>query len=93
VEFTNLSHTHSHPRCKFTPKEDEKLKSWVEKYGNRHWEAIAEPVPGPSARQCRDRYKNYLLGNLVTTPWSSAEDQVVREKYVEFGAKWKKKWK
>ncbi|CAN0034213.1 unnamed protein product, partial [Ectocarpus sp. 8 AP-2014] len=34
---------------------------------------IALSLPGRSARQCRDRWFNYLDPNLKTTPWSTQE--------------------
>ncbi|CBJ31407.1 Myb protein [Ectocarpus siliculosus] len=37
------------------------------------WKKIALSLPGRSARQCRDRWFNYLDPNLETTPWSTQE--------------------
>jgi hypothetical protein len=84
----NPVHKHTRPRSKFTGEEDEKLRALVTQLGNRHWEAIAQYMPGRTARQCRDRYKNYLLDSLVSTPWTQEEDQILREKYAELGPKW-----
>ncbi|CBJ30131.1 Myb-like DNA-binding domain containing protein [Ectocarpus siliculosus] len=37
------------------------------------WKKIALSLPGRSARQCRDRWFNYLDTNLKMTPWSTQE--------------------
>jgi hypothetical protein len=45
-------------------------------------------MPTRSARQCRDRYKNYLIDDLVTEAWAPQEDAVIVEKFHEIGPKW-----
>jgi hypothetical protein len=79
---------HNCPRRKFTSEEDERLRALVDQIGTSHWESIASLMPNRSARQCRDRYKNYLLGTIVTTPWTSDEDDLIRAKYGELGPRW-----
>jgi hypothetical protein len=56
--------------------------------GDRHWEAIATYLPSLTGRQCRDRYKNYLLDTLAPGPWLPDEDEIVVQKYAELGPKW-----
>jgi type IV secretory pathway VirB10-like protein len=41
-------------------------------------------------RQCRERYKSYLAPHLSTSEWTSQEDQLLCEKYQQFGPKWVK---
>jgi hypothetical protein len=79
---------HTHARCKFTLEEDDKLRTLVSQFGTRHWESIAQYLPGRTARQCRDRYKNYLLESLVAAPWSADEDQLLRQKFAQIGPRW-----
>jgi hypothetical protein len=76
------------PRRKFTNQEDVKLRSLVEQLGAKSWEEIAKFMPSRSARQCRDRYKNYLLDSLVASPWTPNEDAIIVERYRELGPKW-----
>jgi hypothetical protein len=45
-------------------------------------------MPNRSARQCRDRYKNYLLDSIITSPWRPDEDEVIRIKFAELGPRW-----
>jgi hypothetical protein len=75
-------------RRKFTPEEDLQLRSLVEQLGTKHWEEISRYLPDRSARQCRNRYKNYLLDSLVTNPWTREEDAVLIEKFHQIGPKW-----
>jgi hypothetical protein len=75
-------------RRKFTAGEDEKLKDLVERYGTKSWEEIAQYMPERSARQCRDRFKNYLDNELISDPWQPHEDQLLLQKYREIGPKW-----
>jgi hypothetical protein len=45
-------------------------------------------MPNRTARQCRDRYKNYLLDSLVCDAWAPGEDAIIVEKFREIGPKW-----
>ena len=75
---------------KFTPDEDEKLKKLVETIGSQKWDLIAKEMPGRNGRQCRDRYKNYLMPGYFTGQWSKEEDLILRKKYYEYGPQWSK---
>ena len=48
-------------RKKFSSEEDKRLKELVELHGAKNWDKIAELMPGRTGRQCRDRYRNYLI--------------------------------
>jgi hypothetical protein len=75
-------------RHKFTPDEDLQLRSLVERFGTKNWEEIARMIPARSARQCRDRYKNYLTDTVIPTPWTPEEDKLLIEKFHQIGPKW-----
>jgi hypothetical protein len=77
-------HTHT---C-FSPKEDEQLRMVVDTIGTRRWDIVASFLPFRTPRQCRDRYRNYLLDFLVIVPWTPAEDEIVCRKYAQIGPKW-----
>jgi hypothetical protein len=81
-------HKHLHHRHCFSPKEDEQLRMVVDQIGTRRWDIVASFLPFRTPRQCRDRYKNYLLDFLVAVPWTPAEDEIVRREYAEIGPKW-----
>jgi len=76
-------------KSKFTPVEDEKLRKLVSIHGVANWSAVALELPGRSARQCRDRYSNYLDPGLNTNNWKPEEDHQLLEKYMSIGPHWR----
>lgn len=87
---SSASNDKSLHRRKFTEEEDHKLKELVEKHGCKKWESIAALIPGRTGRQCRDRYKNYLVPGYFNGQWSQTEDDILREKFLEMGPQWSK---
>lgn len=75
-------------RIKFSREEDEHLKKLVEKMGPRKWKNIARNMPGRTERQCRDRYKNYLMPGYFNGQWTREEDEMLLRKHKELGSKW-----
>ncbi|OHS95844.1 Myb-like DNA-binding domain containing protein [Tritrichomonas foetus] len=73
---------------KFSPEEDNLLIKTVNKLGPKRWKIIASFIEGRSARQCRDRYTNYLKPDLVFARWTPEEDYLLVQKYYENGPKW-----
>jgi hypothetical protein len=45
-------------------------------------------MPGRSARQCRDRWTNYLAPTISFEPWTAEEDALIARKVAECGTKW-----
>lgn len=79
----------THPRMPFTSQEDELLSKLVKTYGTNNWQSISTQIPGRNARQCRDRWLNYLSPDVVNGPWTAEEEELLVEKYKEFGPSWK----
>jgi hypothetical protein len=52
------------------------------------WEGIARRLPGRTARQCRERWTNYLSPSLRSDPWVDAEDRLLVEKVNELKFAW-----
>lgn len=86
----NRDNPTGHQRKKFTEEEDTKLKILVEKMGPKKWDIIAKQMPGRTGRQCRDRYKNYLMPGFFSGQWSKEEDELLHQKYMEYGSQWSK---
>ncbi|OHT05974.1 Myb-like DNA-binding domain containing protein [Tritrichomonas foetus] len=84
---TNKKHS---IKVKFTPEEDEKLKMLVMAHGTSAWSFIAHLMGTRNHRQCRERWKNYINPSLRSDPWTLEEDQLLVDKYAEFGPKWNK---
>ena len=77
-----------HPKDKFTPAEDAKLKILVSLFGIGSWNKISEKMGTRNPRQCRDRYKNYLAPNLNNSPWTIEDDIKLEELVQKMGKKW-----
>lgn len=76
-------------RRKFTEEEDKLLSKLVSEMGPRKWDQIAKKMPNNrTARQCRDRYSNYLIPGFFNGEWSKEEDELLYKKYQEYGPKW-----
>ena len=89
AKFFN-SQTESNSKCRksFSPKEDERLKMLVAKYGTDNWSAIEKEMPGRNVRQCRERYKHYLSPEISQRPWTAEEDELLLAKVNEYGSRW-----
>lgn len=76
-------------RHRFSQAEDMLLKNLVaEANGVVNWKDIASKMGTRTARQCRERYKNYLKPTIVKKNWTKDEDSIILQKYQELGNKW-----
>lgn len=58
---------------------------------NFDWNEIAQQMKtGRNARQCRERWLNYLSPSVVNGPWTDEEEELLCNKYNEIGPHWKK---
>lgn len=53
------------------------------------WCKIADNMPNRNARQCRDRWINYLSPTVVNGKWTEEEDHLLIEKYLTMGNCWR----
>jgi len=72
----------------FSPQEDALLSQIMYQQPFQTWIAVADQLPGRTARQCRDRWVNYLSPSNKNGPWSHEEDKLLAEKYLEYGPQW-----
>ena len=77
-------------RGNFSPEEDQLLSQLVLLNGEKSWKKIATLIKTKSARQCRDRWKNYLNPELVQDDFTPEEDQLLLKKFEEYGSQWQK---
>lgn len=91
---------------KFSPEEDEVLKRVIYALVERNpeilgdeanlkktinWQYVASQMHTKrNARQCRDRWLNYLSPSVVNGPWTPEEDNLLIQKYNDIGPYWKK---
>ncbi|OHT17378.1 Myb-like DNA-binding domain containing protein [Tritrichomonas foetus] len=79
---------HCSLRKKFSLEEDNMLRTLVENCGLNQWNIVAQYMKNRTARQCRDRYRNYLQPGFFNGQWSAQEDEMLYQKYQEFGPQW-----
>ena len=77
-------------KTKFTPEEDLKLINIVSSNCCFSWSQVALLMQTRNARQCRERWNNYLNPYLRNDPWSPEEDALLMQKHDEYGTQWRK---
>ncbi|KAE9009002.1 hypothetical protein PF005_g10980 [Phytophthora fragariae] len=74
---------------RWTPEQDEALKTAVAELGHRNWMAVAERVPGRDNAQCLQRWNKVLKPGLVKGPWSVEEDALLMEMMLKGYDNWR----
>jgi hypothetical protein len=74
--------------AKFSAAEDAQIKVLVDSFGEHDWYAISLRMPGRTARQCKERWANYLSPSLNTAAWTPEEDNLLLAKQREHGSRW-----
>jgi hypothetical protein len=77
--------TRRHP---FDTEEDALLMTLVAQNPFRGWDAIAREFENRTARQCRERWLNYLCPRVQVAPWTPQEDEFLVEMVSRFGRSW-----
>lgn len=76
------------PKQKFTEADDQKLISVVNQIGTKNWQEVAQMMGDRNARQCKERWENYLSPDINRDPWTQEEDDLLIEKQKEIGSRW-----
>jgi hypothetical protein len=84
----HVKHCPQAPKVKFASAEDRLLSNAVRMFGCANWHRIANLIPGRSARQCRERWTNYLNPDLFNGEWTADDDRMLLARYDEIGPKW-----
>jgi hypothetical protein len=82
---------HVHPkqsRHRFDAAEDFRLIRLVNRYGADDWISVKHEMPGRSARQCRERYMNYLSTRVTRAPWTQWEEEYLHLRHEEIWSRW-----
>jgi hypothetical protein len=75
-------------RRAFTSNEDALLARIMADQPFLPWLQVASQIPGRSARQCRDRWVNYVCPHNKNAPWTQAEDAFLIAKVRDMGQHW-----
>jgi len=75
----------------WTPEEDDKLKVMVEENLKHevNWALISKNFPGRTAKQCRERWNEYLNPMFDHSPFTLDEDNIILRGQQELGNAWK----
>jgi hypothetical protein len=74
---------------KFTRIEDFQLREVVRQVGTKDWSLVAIQMSPRTARQCRERWNNYINPVIDKMDWTAEEDRLLDAKFAELGSKWK----
>jgi len=76
----------------WSPNEDDLLRKAVKKHKRRMsdipWTSVAAMVPGRSAKQCRERWRNHVDPSISHAPWSEEENALLLRLYRDHDGKW-----
>ncbi|KAL4339507.1 hypothetical protein GQ457_08G002320 [Hibiscus cannabinus] len=74
----------------WSPEEDAKLKSYMEKHGTRsNWIALPQKIGlKRCGKSCRLRWLNYLRPNIKHGGFSEEEDNIICNLYLSIGSRW-----
>jgi len=72
----------------WTEEEDELLRTHVPLEAKGNWVAVAEHVPGRTAKQCRERWSLCLDPAISKEPWSPEEDELLLQLHDTHGNAW-----
>ncbi|EAY09222.1 Myb-like DNA-binding domain containing protein [Trichomonas vaginalis G3] len=75
---------------KFSEEEDRKLIQIVQTMGTNDWKKIAAHLKTRNARQCRERWNNYINPDLNESEWTVDEDELLIKLQKEYGTAWNK---
>ncbi|KAK7883922.1 hypothetical protein WMY93_027045 [Mugilogobius chulae] len=84
----NVAHesdSDSDKKIKWSPEEDENLKSLVKTLGKKDWKAVSSCLPGRTESQCMNRWNKTVDPALIKGYWSEEEDQQIISLVAKFG--------
>ncbi|CAI5747502.1 unnamed protein product [Peronospora destructor] len=56
--------------------------------GCHSWGEVAAHIPGRTAKQCRERWRNHLDPSINKSPFTPAEDGVIQDGFEKMGNRW-----
>uniref|UniRef100_H3HDD6 Myb-like DNA-binding protein n=1 Tax=Phytophthora ramorum TaxID=164328 RepID=H3HDD6_PHYRM len=68
-------------------EEDSTLEQMVLQ-GCHSWGEVAAHIPGRTAKQCRERWRNHLDPSINKSPFTPEEDNIIQEGFEKMGNRW-----
>jgi hypothetical protein len=75
-------------RHRFSRDDDNIIKHLYEVQRIRSWKEISHSLACKTAKQCKERYYNYLRPGVRNDEWTKEEDSLLRAKIMELGFQW-----
>jgi hypothetical protein len=75
-------------RHTFTAEEDARLVELLTGSPSLSWSEIASCLPRRTARQCRERWAEYLRPGIRVEPWTEEEDTLLLRQVEILGSRW-----
>jgi hypothetical protein len=72
----------------FSIEEDRMVLMLVATHGLKSWSLLASQMLNRTAKQCRERWHNYLNPSISRRPWSRDEDRILALRHRELGNRW-----
>jgi hypothetical protein len=76
-----------HPRSTFRADEDFRLRQLVARLGES-WTEVAAHMEDRNARQCKERWMNYLSPSILKRSWTDEEDELLLQQVIVNGPVW-----
>ncbi|CAH0479277.1 unnamed protein product [Peronospora belbahrii] len=68
-------------------EEDSTLEQMVMQ-GCHSWGEVAAHIPGRTAKQCRERWRNHLDPSINKSPFTAEEDSIIQNGFEKMGNRW-----
>ena len=75
---------------KWSNKENNMLKDWIKKNGEKNWGKCCTLIEGRTSKQCREHWNNCLNPKLIKGNWTAEEDFLIMYFYEKCEGSWKK---
>uniref|UniRef100_M4B353 Uncharacterized protein n=1 Tax=Hyaloperonospora arabidopsidis (strain Emoy2) TaxID=559515 RepID=M4B353_HYAAE len=56
--------------------------------GYDNWRQVSNNIPGRTAKQCRERWRNRLDPSINKSPFTEEEDEAIQQAYAKYGNRW-----
>ncbi|EGZ12231.1 hypothetical protein PHYSODRAFT_517337, partial [Phytophthora sojae] len=56
--------------------------------GYDNWRQVSNNIPGRTAKQCRERWRNRLDPSINKSPFTEEEDEAIQQAYEKYGNRW-----
>ncbi|RLN44696.1 hypothetical protein BBJ29_008891 [Phytophthora kernoviae] len=56
--------------------------------GYDNWRQVSNSIPGRTAKQCRERWRNRLDPSINKSPFTEEEDEAIQQAYEKYGNRW-----